>query len=83
LGTVQLEDGAAVKGFICEGHVAEVQSRPQRNTLVATCLHTARQRLHATKTTSRYVILQQLKHLGDVHCRAGPASRISHTMAAG
>jgi hypothetical protein len=27
LGTVQLEDGAAVKGFICEGHVAEVQSR--------------------------------------------------------
>ena len=36
LGTVQLEDGAAVKGFICEGHVAEVQSPVWRNASLVT-----------------------------------------------
>lgn len=36
LGTVQLEDGAAVKGFICEGHVAEVQSPVWHVALFAT-----------------------------------------------
>ena len=35
LGTVQLKDGAAVKGFICEGHVAEVRCPLWRNAFVS------------------------------------------------